>query len=275
MSIMIKTVFGRSKYKPNTFIGGMAASLYTPQLVATALGISVSRIKVFSVIGSDIQFAVSGGSYVASCVFYGTNLTYFKDNEGLITSLNGLYPFRNTQATEILLPNLLTITSHHSLSENSKLVRLFAPKLKTASHSVMYSCPLLTDIDLSSIETLGGGTGDFSSDTSLVTLNLPKLISAQYQLCLGNTKLKFFTSSVQRFNNVQNFMNCTSIELIDIPKCVQLGSSPAVNANNFINIKLGCVINVNVFLQTCNAGTPDADLQYAITSRGAIVNYII
>jgi len=62
-ALLQNTVFGRQKAAVNTYIGGVSATINTPALLASTLGISASRIKLFSTIGSDIQCAIIGGSY--------------------------------------------------------------------------------------------------------------------------------------------------------------------------------------------------------------------
>jgi len=62
-------------------------------------------------------------------------------------------------------------------------------------------------------------------------------------------------------------------DIFYMPLCVQLGTVPSVNENCFFDIGSGSKIYVDPFLQTCNAGGPDADLVYAV-SRGAIVRYV-
>jgi hypothetical protein len=89
-----RTVFGRQKAKTNTFIGGVSASLGTPALLATKLGINVSRISNFSIVGSDIKCNISGGTYLFYNSFISDpNITYFDDRDGLARCLNGYYAF--------------------------------------------------------------------------------------------------------------------------------------------------------------------------------------
>jgi hypothetical protein len=269
-----KTIFGRTKIKPNTFIGGVSAILNTPALVATKLGISVARIKSFNITGSDIEFAVIGGVYSIPLgqTFDGTSLTYFRDIDGLCAEISPNYCFSNTQATEFYFPKVETLSSQGIMQKNALLKKIYAPLLKNVSHSNFQLNPLLVDVNLNSILNCRGA--DFYNNTSLVNLNLPSLITASYYLVQNCTSLKTFSSSIIRFLDIKNFHNCTSIELIDIPKCIQLGQSPNVNSNQFQGIKTGCVINVNIALQTANAGAPDADLVWVIANRGATVNYI-
>lgn len=44
-------------------------------------------------------------------------------------------------------------------------------------------------------------------------------------------------------------------------------------SNMFDNLKTGCKIEANIFLATANAGAVDAGLDYAKTTRGAIVDF--
>ena len=46
MQSLKKFYFGKSKYKPNTFIGGVSATLNTSALVANKLGISVVELRL-------------------------------------------------------------------------------------------------------------------------------------------------------------------------------------------------------------------------------------
>lgn len=91
-----KYYLAKTKVQPNTFIGGISGTINTPALVASKLGISASRIKVFSVVGDNIQFAVTGGSYsLPNAAFQNnTDITYFRDAQGKIlkvgySSFNG------------------------------------------------------------------------------------------------------------------------------------------------------------------------------------------
>lgn len=166
--------------------------------------------------------------------------------------------------------NGLVYMNHHGMSNNPFLTKIEANSLINASHSSFGHNPLLVDVELNSLTSCNGD--DFINDTSLEILNLPSLISASYNIANGCTSLKSFTSTVQSFTIGSNFSGCSSIELIDIKSCTSLGD-PTVNDGNFSDIKTGCVINVNIALQTANAGGVEADLAWAIANRGAIVNY--
>jgi hypothetical protein len=70
----------------NTEIGGVSATISTPALLATKLGILESRITNFSIVGSDIQCKITG-SYTSVNFNGDTSITYFDDKDGLITDL--------------------------------------------------------------------------------------------------------------------------------------------------------------------------------------------
>ncbi|KLT67807.1 leucine-rich repeat protein [Flavobacterium sp. ABG] len=109
-SLSQNTVFGRAKYKANTFIGGVAATINTPALIASKLGINVSRIKAFRIVENDIQFAVIGGTYTLSNNFGGnTAITYYDDADGLVT-ITSIYTFKDTSNLEyVRMKNNTTI----------------------------------------------------------------------------------------------------------------------------------------------------------------------
>ena len=146
MQSLKKFYFGKKKLKPNTFIGGVSATLNTPALVATKLGISISRIKAFSISGSNIEFAVIGGAYsIPANAFNGaTTLTYYNDSDGLVTSVNGASFVGATGATYYIFPNLTTINSGTGVGtgafqNNTSLSSFVAPKLATITGNYTFS----------------------------------------------------------------------------------------------------------------------------------------
>lgn len=72
----------------NTYIGGVASTISTPALLATKLGIDVSRISNFSIVGSDIKCRITGSYTLLSYNFNtSTVITYYDDFDGLVTSI--------------------------------------------------------------------------------------------------------------------------------------------------------------------------------------------
>lgn len=81
-------LFGANKkLKQNTFIGGVASFVNTRALLAAKLGIAESNVNNFEVRGNDVGAHITG-YYIAPSDFFSemNTLTYFEDNEGLITS---------------------------------------------------------------------------------------------------------------------------------------------------------------------------------------------
>lgn len=105
-----KYYLAKTKGTANTFIGGVGATINTAALAASKLGISASRIKAFSVIGENIQFAVTGGSYtIANNAFLSdTSITTYDDIDGLCTTI-GASAFQSSTLNWCNFPNASTI----------------------------------------------------------------------------------------------------------------------------------------------------------------------
>jgi hypothetical protein len=204
------TIYAKQKAKPNTFIGGVSATLNTPALVASKLGISVARIKSFSVIGSNIQFAVIGGTYsIAADAFQSTPLTYFNDSLGLVTLINQKAFYNCTSATNYNFPALATISSSTgagttgTFQNNTALVTFYAP--------------VLTSII---------GTGNaFNGNTNLTTFSAPNLAGSiplqTFQYCLNLATI--ITGSVTSIGG-NAFDGDVKLKTINLSTCTSIGS---------------------------------------------------
>ena len=65
---------------PNTFIGGVSATINSKETLSTKLGISAASISNFSIIGNDIQAGISVVYELPTRSFYfDTDITYYKD----------------------------------------------------------------------------------------------------------------------------------------------------------------------------------------------------
>jgi len=90
----------------NTEIGGVASTISTPALLATKLGIDVSRITNFSIVGSDIKCRITGSYGIPSDAFLSnTSIIYYFDYEGLVTSM-GYEVFKSSTITKSYFPNV-------------------------------------------------------------------------------------------------------------------------------------------------------------------------
>jgi hypothetical protein len=183
---------------PNTFIGGVSATINTPGLVASKLGISVTRIKSFKIVGSNIQFAVTSGTYIipASSFSANTSITYYNDSLGLATQINTT-AFKNcTVLTSVVFPNVTTIVS----------------------------------------STNAGIGGNFQGCTSLTTVNIPNFThdaTAKDYMFLGCTALTSLNFPLYSGNIGTNmFTSCTSLTSI----VVNINGS--VGANSYQGTKI-------------------------------------
>lgn len=114
----------------NTEIGGVASTIPTSTDLATKLGISVTRIKNFTVVDSDVKCRIIGSYDMPAASFYfNTDITYYHDIDGLVTfssnfrgcsNLSGRLEFKGvvnkanidyyvngTQINEVVFPNLI------------------------------------------------------------------------------------------------------------------------------------------------------------------------
>lgn len=133
MQTLKKFYFGKQKVKvPNTFIGGIGAAINTPALLASKLGISENRIKLFKVTGVDVECAVIGGSYSLPRYAFVSDqsITYYIDIDGLNTEIyQSLINCNNLK--RLYFPNLISLRGGLSggwLTSQS-LIRAYFPRL--------------------------------------------------------------------------------------------------------------------------------------------------
>lgn len=161
MSLLRKTVFGRAKFRQNTFIGGMATILSTPALLATKLGINEQRVKIFEVRGNDIRCCIVGSYVLPFDCFYYFSPTYFYDNSGNITNDLGGMRGINSDSFVGYFPGIINQTSTAVFQDGFKKKTIIMP-----------NCTSLPD------NYAGNGSGQ------LVTLVIPKCTS------IGSSKLR-------------------------------------------------------------------------------------
>lgn len=141
----------------NTYIGGVASSINTPALLATKLGINVSRITNFSTVGSDIKCRITGSYGIPGSAFQfnQTPCTFYRDTNYLVTGIGAqafyamdlvdallrTYDFRNcltvgvdairrANAEYILLDNATSL-GVNSLFGNPNLKATYVPRATT------------------------------------------------------------------------------------------------------------------------------------------------
>jgi hypothetical protein len=193
---------------PNTFIGGVAATINTPALIASKLGIAVDRIKSFSIIGNDIQFAVIGNYNIPNaCFMNNSSLTYFLDNGGLVLKIdsNGFRACVNLSNINFPKCNEICIGSGFlSFYQCSSLVNVSFPECLRVWTQSFASCSLLKIIDLPKLTETGPNI--FSECISLEMVNMKKCIS----LSLGGDNLVFSNIKSGCIINVNIFLKTSN-----------------------------------------------------------------
>jgi hypothetical protein len=117
MGSLKKYYFAKSKGEPNTFIGGVSSVVTSANVLATFLAISVARVKKFTIVGSDVQCRIIGGSYPltitnnASNTALRTLITYFQDNDGLVSNISASCFALTTKLARVYLPGVTTATN--------------------------------------------------------------------------------------------------------------------------------------------------------------------
>lgn len=92
----------------NTEIGGVASTISTPALLATKLGIDVSRITNFSIVGSDIKCKITGSYGIpASAFLSNVNISYYEDVGGLVNYI-GNESFKSNSLKWLFLPAVVS-----------------------------------------------------------------------------------------------------------------------------------------------------------------------
>jgi len=103
---------GRIAVTYNTYIGGVSGTITSASSLATKLGISVGNISNFSIVGSDIKCKITG-SYVIpiNCFNSNQDITYYKDNDGLVTSIgaSGFAVNTTDNFKEAYFPNVTSV----------------------------------------------------------------------------------------------------------------------------------------------------------------------
>lgn len=136
----------------NTYIGGISSSVSSATLLASKLGISVGAISNFAIVGSDIKCKITGSYEMPlNCWYNNSTITYFKDNDGLVSKLNGA-----------------------SFSTNANLELLEFPNCTAAIGGgggswLFYSSPKIKIIYIPRCSNLGGTAGNDSLTAGVAT----------------------------------------------------------------------------------------------------------
>lgn len=144
------------------------------------------------------------------------------------------------------------------------------PNLTTLGVNSLQNCTGITGVDFQSLTRVSSEA--LRGCTSLSSIVIPNLTrtdaSAMRGTAITSVSFPLLTSCYQN-----NFYNCTSATNIYMPLCVILGHN-VLNNTVFLNLKLNCIITVDIFLQTNNGGGRDGDIAYAEDVRSATIVYV-
>jgi hypothetical protein len=154
-----KYIFGKGNPEPNTFIGGVSATLNTPALIAAKLVIAENRIKSFKIIGNDIEFAVVGGNYDGGQWDGTSQITFFDDRLGLVKDMRS-----------------------RCIRNNANLEWVNFPKLRTFIDETFIQCPKVNEFIFNSVESAYGNNGGLRINNSLTKIELNSCTSLLYPI---------------------------------------------------------------------------------------------
>lgn len=257
---MTDYIYGRGSTYPNTFIGGIGTTVNTPALLAAKLGILPNRIRSFSVIGSNIQCAIIGGTYeIPQFTFLNdATITYYNDPTGLITLIRR-ESFANSTITDFRSPSA---------------------KIPSTAYGVFRNCIDLVYCDIRSSEYLGEALNDgaFQNCTNpsiVANLTSAKFIPGYYTFKNSGFSELIMPSleGITYIMGTQTFFGMTNCNLIDMKKLKILLPVDSNSVENFNGLKLNCTIRVNQALLTDNSGLPNAQLVWVKANRMATVEF--
>jgi len=123
----------------NTEIGGVASAINTPASLASKLGIDVSRITNFSIVGSDIKCKITG-SYTAPVEsFSNTETTYYKGYDACVGLDTGVFQHGSvSDATlkTVELPFVTQLNGIRHFARRTGIKRLYIPRATKLGETV-------------------------------------------------------------------------------------------------------------------------------------------
>lgn len=306
-------VFERRKnnIEINTYIGGVSTNVYNKYILASKLGLNVTKIKKFKIVGNDLECAIDDNytlfSYrdqndIITGSFAPDGITYFKDLGGNVLNL-GESAFRNCpNLTEVEFPSLIQINGNQNntsgcFKDSISFTTFIADNLEALIGNNHFKNTNLTNANFPSLKTLNSNTCfrttpftnyDFPSLTSIGSINLGTAYTntANFPI-LNNLSSGAFTGfgavtldlpSVTRiYGKTYTFSKMSNIQTINL-KNLTYFANPANDGGSsyqktFYNINSGCEINIHEYNATSNNGSADASLVYAKNQRNATINF--
>jgi hypothetical protein len=221
---------------PNTFIGGVAATINTPALLASTIGAVESDIYSFTIDGSDISFYTTVNYTLPESAFDGnTDITHYEDLDGYAITTNN-YLFRSTTSMNYVRFNRVGARYGLRFLELSTIVNFYAPNSETIGNRMFVNCNNLVFIDC-----------------------LSTVISIQNQALFVTPLLIFpFTNNQITLIGIQTMQSCgfteinsTSLTEIGPSTCRAMTNLTIVNCPNILTLRSFAFLvtpNVNEFI---------------------------
>lgn len=243
--------------EPNTFIGGIAkqggigvnAPIYTPSKLANKLGIAVIRISGFKVVGNDVACRIRGYYSLPSFGFgngagANQNITSFIDEGNLVTSIDGIYGFRNCKNLEAIKLNRIGTASSifRSCTHPNLEVEMLNLKITTSAFFSELNDNFNQDklVGFPSLEDLG--TIAFHNVKGFTELDLPTAttirLSAFYSV---RNCVNYYLNNVTRAYEAPWAGGNYACKLIELKKCKNVGSrfmSDSINVPHPTDFKM-------------------------------------
>jgi hypothetical protein len=250
----------------NTFIGGVAATIYTPQLLATKLAIDVSRITNFSVLGFDIKCKITGSYALPNQVFISSNeITFFSDVDGLVSSLGESAFYGTTKIQELEFKNCTSVSAF--VTKYSNIKRVYLASCISVANSAFEQSASLIICYIPKVTSLGTTAGN---NNVFFTMTLK--IYAHPSLATNNAGNPDGDLTSQDVTYVTNFSVPNPITSLSVGnrynEGIQLNftaSIGSVNAIDFYDVYSKKTVGTGVFLHTIRNGDLVSELTASTT----------
>lgn len=251
-----KTIFGRIKAQPNTFIGGVGTTITSAAALAAKIGISSTRVKNFKIIGVNIETNITGTYSIPQGAFKGSEITYFNDFEGNVVDIKSAAFYNCTSLTSINFPSCTVIGGN-----------------QFANNAVFYNCRSLSTVNLPS--WTGHTTGvvnTFFNCLSLTEVNFPSYngVIGAYMF-YGCSSLTSVNLSITGFVGNYAFVG-TKITSINLTNATLIGPSAfagVTTLNIGINMPFGTTLGSGAF---SNSGITSFNSNCTFIDKGAFLN---
>jgi len=269
---------GRTSPPPNTFIGGVASSLSTKNLLASKLGISPTRIKSFRIVNDEVQAYIEGTYSIPANAFQGnTSITHFNDSEGLVNTI--LYSaFNNaTFLISVYFPKVISIqgggfASAGAFNGCARLESINSPKVNSIGTYSFGNCVALTSINFPLITIVPGYC--FASNINLITANFGNISSIGTNAFNGCSKLVSVNCSYANSIGSSAFRNCSMLTNIGILQISLLANNVFDGCSSLTNVSAPMVtqIDYQAFSGCSNVINYNFPELVTLSDSGSIVN---